>query len=83
VRRKVASSTNVSDETFIKAIYKLSWPVYKLSLASALTFGTFSFGSNGDIRIPIVCATGIFVLTILHYFILCFGGMYFREKENF
>ena len=82
VKQKVSSSTNISDETFIKTIYKYSWPVYKLAIACSLVFGTFSFGFNGDIRIPAACAGGIFILTILHYFILCAGGMYFRVKEE-
>ena len=82
VRQKMAESTNVSDEAFVKAIYKLSWPVYKLSLAIALVFGTFSFGFNGDISIPLWSITGIFLITVIHYFVLCAGGMYFRDKES-
>ena len=80
VRQKVVSSTNVSDEAFIKAIYKLSWPIYKLTVACALVFGTFAFGFNGDIRIPLWSIGGITVVTLLHYFILCAGNLYFRDK---
>lgn len=83
VRQKVVSSTNVSDEAFIKAVYKLSWPVYKLSVASALVFGTFSFGFNGNISIPLWSAGSIIAMTLLHYFILCAGGMYFKEKDHY
>ncbi len=82
VRQKVASTANVSDEAFIKAVYQLSWPVYKFSIALSLVFGTFTFGFNGDIRILIWCTAGILLITILHYFILCAGGMYFRDRES-
>ena len=80
VRAKVASSTNVSDEAFIKAIYALSWPVYKFTIASCLVGGTFIFGFTNDLRIPIGASLGMFIITILHYFILCAGNMYFRER---
>ena len=80
VRAKVQSSTNVTDEAFIKAIYALSWPVYKFTIASCLVGGTFAYGFTSNLAIPIWAALGMFIITILHYFILCAGGMYFRDK---
>lgn len=82
VRAKVQSSTNVSDEAFIKAIYSLSWPIYKFATASCLVGGTFAYGFTSNLAIPFWAALGILSITVLHYFILCTGGMYFRDKGN-
>lgn len=82
VRAKVSSSTNVSDEAFIKAIYSLSWPIYKLIIGSCLVGGTFAYGFTNNISIPVWAVLAMFSATILHYFILCAGGMYFKSKTN-
>ncbi|MCM8527374.1 MAG: hypothetical protein NE327_12710 [Lentisphaeraceae bacterium] len=81
VRAKVQSSTNVSDEAFIKTIYNLSWPFYKLTIGTCLVGGTFVFGFTSNMYIPLAVILTIFTSTILHYLILCAGGVYFNRNH--
>ena len=82
VKEKVVASTNISDEAFIRTVYNMSWPVYKIGIAFSLAFGTFSFGLNSSIDVPLTCLLAVIMLTVLHYFILCIGGMYFRNRNG-
>jgi hypothetical protein len=77
-----ATPTNLRDDTFIRAVHSFSWPVYKFTLASCLLGSTIAFGLRGDIRILIWSMVGLFVMTILHYLVLCAGAVYFRSKEH-
>lgn len=81
VRAKVQSSTNVSDEAFIKTIYNFSWPFYKLTIGTCLVGGTFVFGFTSNMYIPLAVIMTIFTSTILHYLILCAGGVYFNRNH--
>ena len=77
-----SSSINVSDDAFIRAVYKLSWPIYKFIIAIFFVSIPFTYGLNGDIRILVWCISGGLGVTILHYFILCLGNIYFRKSEK-